>query len=170
MPVGCLVLYAKRKTLGKTITRLDRNFDVDSWRNLLARGRRLRLQVQTTDMCPRVKPEDIVELEEAQLMHMRKGDLVLVFSRGTLRLRQIKGRELESGAEIFLVGACQAGVSDSTHSFEEILARVVSIEREGETLRACGDSVWKARGRRKLWRYLRNVWHGWLLHFSKRKD
>ena len=137
---------------------------------MLARGERLRLSLTSEDMKPAVLPGDLVEFEEAQLMRIRRGDLVLLYAKGHLRLRRVLSRLTSSGGEFFLLGADALPEGQSRHGFQEILAKVVSIERDGEVLRPAGDAPWNARLRRRLKLWLRNVWHSFLLMVSKKND
>jgi len=150
--------------------RLDRSFGVDRWKRLLAEGGRLRLRMESRDMAPAIQVGDVLEFEEARLLHLRRGDIVLVHTQGICQLRRVCSRELTRGGEVFTVAADGLGDPPRQHGFEEILARLVSLGRDGETLQPVGDSVPRARLRRRLREHLRQLWFGVLLRFGREPD
>lgn len=123
--------------------------------------------MESPDMAPAVQPGDVLEFEEARLMDLRRGDLVLVHAQGACRLRRIHARALAEGGEVFTLVADALPEPPKRHGFEEILARVVRLERDGETLRPRGDSVRKARFRRRLREMLKDAWLTLHLRFGR---
>lgn len=147
--------------------RLDGSFGVDRWKRLLGEGGRLRLRMESPDMSPAVRPGDLLTFEEARLVSLRRGDIVLVHSEGACRLRRVHSRALASGGEVFTLAADALPDPPREHGFEDILAHLVSLEREGESLKPHGDSTGKARLRRRVRERLRDLWLNWLLRFGK---
>ncbi len=121
-------------------------------------------------MAPAIQVGDVLEFEEARLLHLRRGDVVLVHTQGVCQLRRILSRELARGGEVFTVVADGLADPPRQHGFEEILARLVSLGRDGEVLRPVGDSVPRARLRRRLRQHLRHLWIGMLLRFGREPD
>jgi len=146
---------------------LDRTFSVDRWRRLLGGGGRLRLRMQSADMAPTVLPGDVLQFEEARLLALHRDDIVLVQTRGVCLLRRVCQRVLTEGGERFEVVADGLDEPPTRHGFEEILARLVCLGREGETLRPVGDSVARARRRRRWRERLRSLWYGMLLRLGR---
>ena len=149
---------------------LDSTFRLDRWKRLLGGGGRLRLRMQSSDMAPIVLPGDILELEEARLLTLDRDDIVLVQTRGICLLRRVCQRLLTEGGERFEVVADGLEAPPTRHGFEEILARLVCLEREGETLRPVGDSVVRARRRRRWRERWKNLWYGLLLRLGRESD
>lgn len=147
--------------------RLDGAFGVDRWKRLLGEGGRLRLRMESPDMAPAVQPGDLLDFEEARLMSLRRGDIVLVAAQGACRLRRVHARVLASGGEVFAVKADALAEDPREHGFEDILARLVSLEREGEVLRPQGDSTARARLRRRIRERMRDLWLSWVLRFGR---
>ncbi len=85
-------------------------------------------------------------------------------------MRRIRSRELTRGGEVFTVVADGLSEEPRPHGFEEILARLVSLGREGEVLRPVGDSTSRARLRRRLRERLRHLWFGLLLRLGREPD
>ncbi len=146
---------------------LDRTFNVDRWKRLLGGGGRLRLRMQSVDMAPTLLPGDVLELEEARLLGLHRDDVVLVQTRGVCLLRRVCQRVLTEGGERFEVVADGLDAPPTRHGFEEILARLVSLERDGEILRPVGDSVSRARLRRRWRERLGSLWYGLLLRLGR---
>ena len=147
--------------------RLDRSFGVDRWKKLLASGGRLKLRMESPDMAPAVQPGDVLEFEEARLMDLRRGDIVLVHAQGACRLRRIRSRALAEGGEVFTVAADALPDPPKRHGFEDLLAKLVRLERDGESLDPRRDSVRKARFRRRLRELLKNAWISFHLRFGR---
>lgn len=117
-------------------------------------------------MAPAVRPGDVLEFEEARLMALRRGDIVLVHAEGACRLRRIHSRVLSEGGEVFTVAADALDEPPRRHEFGDLLARLVSLEREGEILRPRGDSTGRARLRRRLRERLKDAWMTVLLRLG----
>ena len=146
--------------------RLDPSFSVDRWKRLLGQGGRLRLRMVGSEMVPALQPGDLLEFEEARLMALARGDIVVVHSAGRCLLRRVRSRVLEQGGEVFTVAADGLEEPPLQVGFEEILARLVCLEREGEVLRPAGDSTRRARWRRRLRERVRHLWYSLLLRLG----
>lgn len=149
------------------VNRLDKSFSIDKWRRMLGAGGRLRLSVTSADMIPAVLPGDIVEFEEAQLLHINPGDCVLLYSGGALRLRRIKERLIARSGEEFLLGCDANSDNDGEYHFEDIMAKMIAIERNGQKLKASGDSLAKARLRKAIKEFFRRCYLRLWLLFSR---
>lgn len=123
--------------------------------------------MEGSDMAPRVLPGDILEFEEARLLDLRRDDIVLIQTRAGCLLRRILQRVLSEGGERFEVVADGLEAPPTRHGFDEILARLVCLGREGETLRPVGDSVGRSRLRRRWRERLRHLWIGLLLRLGR---
>lgn len=126
---------------------------ISRWREILARGETVTVPLATSDMLPHVKPGDIVEFKEASLLDLQKGDFVMLYHNGSVLLRRVVRRVTEHSGDVFILSSNKEG-SEGRYEFTGILGKVVSLYRDGEKLRPKGDSVWKARMRRKLKSFL----------------
>jgi hypothetical protein len=123
---------------------------------MLRRGKVLRLRAQGWSMYPFIKHDDIVEVEPVDSSAIRLGDLVFCrYAGNRLVAHRVVGLNREGGQVILEIKGDSVGHRDRPIYPEQVLGRLIAIERRGRRLRMDG----------RLRRLTNRLW-AWLSRFT----
>ncbi len=121
---------------------------VEIWKNKLGKGERVRLPLQSSDLEPWVQAGDTVEFAEARLFNLHRGDLVLLYSQGQVRLRLLKKRYVTEEGELFCLRTGKSDDAGTDYGFEDIVGTAETVRRGSILLWKRGEGLWRLRWRR----------------------
>ena len=98
------------------------------------RGRSIKVRVTDTSMEPTLRRADVLTIGPVTLMNLRPGDLVYFHVQEKYRVRRVVRRTALDNGMAFSVRS-EAGDPEELVPAAQILGKVVSLERAGETIR-----------------------------------
>ncbi|MDO5296267.1 MAG: hypothetical protein Q4F00_06460 [bacterium] len=121
---------------------------VEIWKKKLGKGEHIKLPLQSSDLEPWIKAGDTLEFAEARLFDLHKGDLVLLYSQGSVRLRLLCKRFVTEKGELFRLRTAKADDKGSDFGFEDIVGTAEAIWSGSACLWKRGEGLWRSRWRR----------------------
>ena len=121
---------------------------VEIWKKKLGKGEHIKLPLQSSDLEPWVKSGDTLEFAEARLFDLRKGDLVLLYNQGSVRLRLLKKRYVTEKGEMFCLRTAKPADTGSDYGFEDIVGTAEAVWLGNTCLWKRGEWLWRSRWRR----------------------
>jgi signal peptidase len=102
---------------------------------LLGRGKRVRFRAPGRSMYPTIRENEVIIVEPAEPRHVKVGDIILfrseesVVAHRVMRIERGKGNTLR-----FILREDTWGTLDAPVEAEQILGKVVSVERGGRSI------------------------------------
>jgi hypothetical protein len=108
---------------------------------------KVRLPIVGTSMVPCILPGDLVLVHRASLDEISQGEVVLFIQNGRLLVHRVVGRACSPGNTWLITRGDRERRNDPPVSSQELLGRVVSIERDNRELPVPphGSNRWIAR-------------------------
>jgi signal peptidase I len=99
---------------------------------LLSRGHRVRFRAEGGSMHPAIRGDEAILVEPVSPTHLKKGDIALYLSgRGITAHRVVRIESRDEQAPVFLTRGDAPGSAYEPVEQEQILGKVVSVERDG---------------------------------------
>ncbi|MBN1422754.1 MAG: nucleotidyltransferase family protein [Planctomycetes bacterium] len=121
--------------------------------DLLARGLRARFRARGTSMGPTIRDGDLLTIDPCDAARIREGEIILIrAARGLTAHRVIRVEPGIGGSPILRTRGDAQDQCDPPARAQDILGRVVAVERHGRTIDLAGKrarGVWAARWRAK---------------------
>ena len=103
--------------------------------DLLSQGYSVRFRPGGYSMRPTIRDGEAVTVEPVEPGKVKKGDIILYrAARGVIAHRVVRIERREDEARVFHLRGDASNSCDAPVSAEQILGRVVSVERNGRTL------------------------------------
>lgn len=118
---------------------------------LLGQGYRVRFRPSGGSMHPTIKDGEAVNIEPVEPVDVRRGDIILYKSgvrRGVIAHRVVRVNKSRGNVTSFVLRGDAARTCDLPVAPEQVLGRVVSVERGGSTNDLAGKrakALWVAR-------------------------
>ena len=123
---------------------------------ILGRGHSLRFRAHGQSMRPSIRDGDVLTAEPADLAELRVGDVALhQTGRGQVVAHRVIARRTSEGDTVLITCGDGSGRSMDRATEEQVLGRVVAVERKGRTrrLRRSRGMLWAGVSiMRWLWR------------------
>jgi hypothetical protein len=132
-----------------TVSRSEMLLDLSA--ELLRLGYRVRFRPKGESMHPTIKDGEAVNMEPIEPVDVRRGDIILYKSstaRGVIAHRVVGVNRSEGDVTSFILRGDASRTCDLPVAPEQVLGRVVSVEREGGTDDLAGGrakALWAAR-------------------------
>jgi signal peptidase len=100
---------------------------------ILASGRALRFRARGVSMRPCIQDGDLLEIQPAQEQHIRIGDILLInLAQRQLLVHRVVRIQIDRSQKCFLLQGDAARQQDGCVPFDQVLGRVISLERNGK--------------------------------------
>ena len=103
---------------------------------VLGQGGSFRFRARGRSMMPFVRPGDVLLVEPVDPARLRTGEIILFHQRSTSHVvHRLIRRVKRDGRLVFIAQGDNSAIADAPILAEQVLGRVVGIEREGRRLR-----------------------------------
>lgn len=106
---------------------------VSQMKQNLLKGKTFKARYLDNQMEPTLQPGDTIEVGGCAVMEFRAGDLVYFQQQEAFEVRKIV-RHSREGSEIAFLVKAEASMGETTLPANQILGRVMTIERRGQTI------------------------------------
>jgi signal peptidase I len=108
---------------------------VDLSAELLSRGHRVRFRPNGNSMLPTIKDGEAVTVAPVKHSAIKRGDILLYLTRrGVTAHRVVKINKSKKEALGFILRGDAPGSSDESVRFDQVLGKVISVERDGRNI------------------------------------
>ncbi|MGD9322053.1 MAG: S24 family peptidase, partial [Desulfobacteraceae bacterium] len=127
---------AQSSCLPKDISSLNSNhLLLDLSTELLGRGKRVRFRAPGRSMYPTIRENEAITVEPVALQDVKVGDIILFRSgESVVAHRVMRIEKVEGKASRFILREDTWGTLDEPVEAEQILGKVVSVERAGRNI------------------------------------
>jgi signal peptidase I len=124
---------------------------------LLRQGQRVRFKAPGRSMNPTIKEGETIIIQPAAPSAVRKGDIILYsFENGFIAHRVVRILKRKGDASCFIMRGDASDSSDCPVSAQQVLGKVISVEREGRSI-----DLYSQRAR--IW----HTAHKWASHLKR---
>lgn len=124
---------------------------------LLRKGQSVRFKAPGRSMNPTIKEGETITIQPVAASTVGKGDIILYsFKKGFIAHRVVRILRKKSDAPSFIMRGDASGASDCPVSAQQVLGKVISVEREGRNL-----DLYSQRAR------IRRMAHKWAFNLKR---